>query len=64
MKPFDLVQISEECKKAYKNILPVDKQFVFLGEINQMPGHGVFAVVGSSVVYSGFHMDSFEIILR
>ena len=41
----------------------MEEQFVFMGEINQMPGHGVFIVLGSGKLYAGFHTDSFEVVL-
>lgn len=63
MKPLDLVRIKESCKLDYKGVLPIEEQFVFMGEINQMPGHGVFAVLKSGKLYAGFHTDSFEVVL-
>lgn len=63
MKPLDLVRVREECKKHYEGCIPTDEQFVFMGDINQMPGHGVFIVMGSGKLYAGFHTDSFEVVL-
>jgi hypothetical protein len=35
-------------------------RFVFLGEIDKMPGHGVWVAIRDNKVHAGFHMDSFE----
>ena len=61
MKPFDLVRIPEDLKERYKH-LGYDNHYVFLGEITQMPGHGVFVVVGTNTILAGLHMDSFEVV--
>lgn len=62
MKPLDLVRVREERMRDYDGCIPVDEQFVFMGEINQMPGHGVFVVLGTGRTYVGFHIDSFEVV--
>jgi hypothetical protein len=61
MKPLDLVYVRPEYRDQY-NLLPYNGRFVFLGEINQMPGHGVFALLGTSKIFAGFHMDQFYVI--
>lgn len=34
--------------------------FIYLGEIPNMGGHGIFIGIDSGKVYSGIHIDSFE----
>lgn len=36
-----------------------DMPLVFLGEIPNMPGHGVFAGHRSGRIYSGYHIEQF-----
>lgn len=62
MKPFDLVRVVEVFKRDLESTLPVNSGFVFLGEINQMPGHGVFLALETNLVFGGFHIDNFEVI--
>lgn len=62
MKPLELVRLKDEHRQDYKGVLPVNERFIYLGDIKQMPGHGVFVVFGSGKVYAGFHSYSFETI--
>lgn len=36
------------------------RDYIFLGEIAQMPGHGVFMDMETGQNYSGYHIDEFE----
>jgi hypothetical protein len=36
-----------------------DFPLVFLGEIQNMPGHGIFAGHRTGRIYSGYHIDQF-----
>ena len=40
----------------FKDDLPL----VYLGEIENMPGHGVFAGTRTGKVYSGYHVKNFR----
>ena len=62
MKPLDLVRLKAECTANYVGVLPRGEHFVYLGDITQMPGHGVFVALGKGKTYCGFHTDSFEVI--
>lgn len=62
MKPLDVVRVCSEYLSGYKGIFTEDDQFVYLGDINQMPGHGVFVLMGSGKVFPGFHTYSFEVV--
>ena len=53
MKPFDVVRVRLEYIASLSSVLPTNKLFVFLGEINQIPGHGIFAAMGTDKLYSG-----------
>ncbi len=64
MKQLDLVRVREVCKNDYRGVLPVDENFVFMGDIRQMPGHGVFITVRTNKVYVGYHTSSFEVVPR
>lgn len=35
-------------------------RYLYLGEIVNMPGHGVFVGMKTNVVYTGYHIDEFE----
>ncbi len=61
MKPYDLVQVRPEYRDTHCP-LPWHERFVFLGEINQMPGHGIFAVLGTGKIWCGFHTDQFMVV--
>lgn len=61
MKPLDIVTLRPECQKDYRGILTKSDRFVYLGDINQMPGHGVFVLMGSGKVFTGFHTNSFKV---
>lgn len=62
IKPLDIVQVRAEYQKDYKGILDPTDRFVYLGDINQMPGHGVFVTMGASKIFTGLHTYSFELI--
>jgi hypothetical protein len=62
MKPLDIVQVRPEVQEGYKGILDKDDRFVYLGDINQMPGHGMFVLMGSGRIFTGLHTSSFRVI--
>jgi len=50
----------EIAKSAYKGTPLVDGQeYLFLGEIKNMPGHGIFVDQKSGKTLFGYHMDNF-----
>lgn len=61
MKPLDIVELKLECQGDYPGILAKNDRLVYLGDINQMPGHGVFVLMGSGKVFTGLHVDSFKV---
>jgi len=61
-RPYSLVTIKDQwqetartCALPFLNDLPL----IFLGEIPNMPGHGVFAGHRSGRLYSGYHIEQF-----
>lgn len=46
--------------KEYYDELLASSSFVYMGEIDNMPGHGIF-VSKLGRVFWGFHMDDFEL---
>ncbi len=61
MKPFDLVAVKPEFTKNYEHLFKEKTRLIFLGEINQMPGHGVFVSFDGNVL-TGLHVDSFSVV--
>lgn len=60
-KPLDLVKLREERKKDYTRMMfNADARFVYLGDINQVPGHGIFIELGTDRVLAGFDTGDFE----
>jgi hypothetical protein len=51
----------EEMKKRGVDPFKKDNFFVYLGEIPNMRGHGVFLGHESGKVYSGFHIEDFRL---
>lgn len=47
-----------EFYKHYRDL--VGKTFVYLGEIVNMPGHGIFVDYKSGKCYNGYHIDEFS----
>lgn len=47
--------------KNWSNKLPFKKAdvFIYLGEIIQMPGHGIFVNYKTGKIHMGFHIDEF-----
>jgi hypothetical protein len=61
-RPLSLVKLKPEfvaCGKADKPAFADDMPLVFLGEIPNMPEHGVFVGHSSGRVYSGYHIWKF-----
>lgn len=54
-----LVTITDEAlRKKYP--FTDDLPLVYLGEIANMPGHGIFAGTKTGKVYSGYHISGFR----
>jgi hypothetical protein len=61
-RPMSLVKLREGFFSAKEVVsLPFSDDFplVFLGEIPNMAGHGVFSGSKTGKVYSGYHIDQF-----
>lgn len=55
-----LVKLKDNSQGFYPTSM-YNHPFVLLGEIEQMPGHGVFVAIGThAAIYSGYHIDDFE----
>ena len=64
MRQYALVRHNKDMKDFYSGSGVFKKDpamiFIFLGEIPNMLGHGIFIGRDSGKIYSGFHTDSFE----
>lgn len=62
LRPLALVRLKPEFAHSAGSDLPFINDFplVYLGEIPNMPEHGVFAGHKSGRVYSGYHIWQFE----
>ena len=65
LRQFTLVQLNPVAKNTMADggIKPPyidDLPLIFLGEIKNMPTHGVFLGHRSGKIYSGYHMADFE----
>jgi hypothetical protein len=66
MRVNSIVRFTKESAKEYAKLLNCDKSshFIYLGDIVQMPGHGIFLGCYNPEVrgkmFSGYHTDSFE----
>jgi hypothetical protein len=62
LRPLALVRLKAEWADAVGSGLPFanDLPLIYLGEIPNMPEHGVFAGHRSGRVYSGYHISQFE----
>ncbi len=60
-RPLSLVKLRPDIESHAQAKYPfiADLPLVFLGEISNMPGHGVFVGFRSGKVYSGYHIFSF-----
>ncbi|MBV8658173.1 MAG: hypothetical protein JO142_10160 [Burkholderiales bacterium] len=61
-RPYSLVTIKDQLQEAARtHELPFlhDLPLIFLGEIPNMPEHGVFAGHRSGRLYSGYHIEQF-----
>jgi hypothetical protein len=57
---YDFETMSERCEEWVEE-MPFRKKgkYIFLGEILQMPGHGIFVDIRDGHMYAGYHMDEF-----
>jgi hypothetical protein len=62
LRPLALVRLKAKWVGAVGSDLPLanDLPLVYLGEIANMPEHGVFAGHKSGRIYSGYHINQFE----
>lgn len=61
IRPLSLVRLKPEWLDILDRYpFAKDLPLVFLGEIPNLPGHGVFLGHHSGHAYSGFHIDAFE----
>lgn len=60
MRSLSLVKITKEWKDISPPEIFKDELFIYLGEIPNMPGHGVFIGHESGQIYSGYHIERFE----
>lgn len=63
IRPLHMVRriYDEQFKDHWKYDPFVDgEDYIFLGEIAQMPGHGVFVHMKTGQIYSGYHTDQFR----
>jgi hypothetical protein len=62
LRPLTLVRLKREWAIESGSQVPFanDTPLIFLGEIPNMPEHGVFAGHKSGRVYSGYHIAQFE----
>jgi hypothetical protein len=66
-KPLELCCVREEdyadlIEAGYSPPFSAGTRMVFLGEIKNMPGHGVYAEHFSGKIYSGWHTDNFRVL--
>lgn len=61
IQQYSLVRFTAPKEHADKYDFKVGQQFVFLGEIPNMPGHCVVADVESGRIHSGYHIENFEV---
>ena len=66
IKPLSIVKLTDECvKQCYDHMFDRDDfQFVYLGEIPNMPGHCVVIGWSTGKVYSGFHSENFRLLME
>lgn len=68
-KPLTMVRVMEWYRKemkdyaktAYYKSFLAERHFVYMGEITNMQGHGIYAGA-SGKMYMGFHPENFEVI--
>ena len=65
LRPNTLVRLTKSAKIAFaqakiKQKYIDDLPLIFLGEIKNMPEHGIFVGHKSGKVYSGYHVFDFE----
>lgn len=67
--PNSWVRLTKVARSRHKEVQPEHNEMLevdcllFLGEITQMPGHGIFAFNHGKII-AGIHMHDFEMILK
>ena len=62
MNIHDLVRLKEHFRSDYVGMFSRDERFIYMGDINQMPGHGIFVAMSTGKMHCGLHTYSFETI--
>ncbi len=62
IQQYALVRFTAPKEHADKYDFKIGQQFVYLGEIPNMPGHCVVADVETGRIHSGYHVENFEVI--
>ena len=60
IKPMQMVRHVGEPRGAFDGPFTAKDTFVYLGETEQMPGHGTFVRYQDSQVFINYHTDAFE----
>ncbi len=63
IRPMSLVKLKEGWEEEYEDIFKKgskrDNTFLYIGEITNMLGHGVFIGQSTQQIYTGLHIHSF-----
>jgi hypothetical protein len=62
IQQYALVRFTAPKEHADKYDFKIGQQFVYLGEIPNMPGHCVVADVETGRIHSGYHVENFEVV--
>ena len=60
IKPLQMVRHGGEPQGTFNGPFKAEDTFVYLGETEQMPGHGTFVRFQDSQVFINWHVDAFE----
>lgn len=62
LEPMSLVLYNfDSVPQSWVDKMPFKKShlYLFLGEVKQMPGHGIFLDIATNKIYSCYHIDEF-----
>lgn len=59
-KPLELCYLRDGHEKNFMPSFPMNATFIFLGEIPNMPGHGVFIQQETGEIHSCYHINDFR----
>lgn len=56
----------EHAKETYvkHNKLRIGEEYLFVGEVKNMPGHGVFVEPKTGTTFCGYHLENFYLIME